>query len=43
MEKIGGVLTDRIEARPLGDVVTRHVVFAIDAAQFATGPLAGGA
>jgi RimJ/RimL family protein N-acetyltransferase len=41
MEKIGGVLTDRIQIfdTPLGPV--RHVIYAIDAAAFAAGPLSG--
>ena len=41
MEKIGGVLTDRTQTfdTPLGPVP--HVIYAIDAAAFAAGPLSG--
>ena len=41
LEKIGGTLTDRhFDAEMTGGPV-RHVIYAIDRAGFATGPLAG--
>ncbi|MEY2883871.1 MAG: hypothetical protein RL490_1595 [Pseudomonadota bacterium] len=40
MEKIGGVLTDREQVTMLAGVPIRHVLYAIDAAAFAAGPLA---
>ncbi|OYU99127.1 MAG: GNAT family N-acetyltransferase [Verrucomicrobiales bacterium VVV1] len=40
MEKIGGVLTDREQVTMLAGQPIRHVLYAIDAAAFAAGPLA---
>jgi RimJ/RimL family protein N-acetyltransferase len=40
MEKIGGVLTDRRDDFEMAGVPVRHVVYAIDRAGFASGPLA---
>ncbi|MBS0502706.1 MAG: GNAT family N-acetyltransferase [Proteobacteria bacterium] len=40
MEKIGGLLTDRIERADMAGVETTHVVYAIDRSGFETGPLA---
>ncbi len=42
MEKIGGVLTERI-VEPSGGAPGRHVVYAIDRANFRAGPLMAGA
>ena len=39
VEKIGGVLTDRVQEYRMGDAVIRHVTYAIAKADFATGPL----
>jgi len=41
MEKIGGVLSDRSLDVQLGPDIVRHVVFVIDRAGFAAGPLHG--
>jgi RimJ/RimL family protein N-acetyltransferase len=41
VEKIGGVLTDRVQEVTLGDRVIRHVTYAIAKADFAAGPLGG--
>lgn len=40
MEKIGGRLTGEIDDRPVAGGTARHVVFEIDRAAFADGPLA---
>ena len=40
LKNIGGVLTDRIVDAMLDDALVRHVVYAIDAHDFAAGPLA---
>ena len=40
IEKIGAVLTDRIEDTMLGGRPVRHMVYAIDRAGFAAGSLA---
>lgn len=40
MEKIGGVLTDRVQTFDTASGPVRHVFYAIDAAAFAAGPLA---
>jgi RimJ/RimL family protein N-acetyltransferase len=40
MEKIGGRLTNRIEVTELPSGPARHVVYEIDGARFASGPLA---
>ncbi len=42
MEKIGGVLTERI-IEPMGGAQGRHVVYAIDRGNFHSGPLMAGA
>jgi RimJ/RimL family protein N-acetyltransferase len=39
MEKIGGVLTDRHHDAMLAGAPVRHLIYAIDAAAFAAGPL----
>ncbi len=41
VEKIGAVLTDRIDEAEMAGVAVRHVIYAIDRAGFAAGPLAG--
>jgi RimJ/RimL family protein N-acetyltransferase len=41
VEKIGGVLTDRVQEVTMGDTVIRHVAYAIAKADFAAGPLQG--
>ena len=41
IEKIGAVLTDRIDTAEMAGAEVRHVVYAIDRAGFAAGPLAG--
>lgn len=41
IEKIGAILTDRIDEAEMAGVPVRHVVYAIDRAGFAAGPLAG--
>ena len=41
VEKIGGVLTDRVQEFATGDTVIRHVTYAIGKADFAEGPLGG--
>ena len=40
MEKIGGVLTERIDEAEMAGRTVRHVVYAIDRPGFAAGPLA---
>jgi RimJ/RimL family protein N-acetyltransferase len=40
MEKIGGVLTDRVDDAIVHGRPVRHVIYAIDRAGFASGPLA---
>jgi N-acetyltransferase len=40
MEKIGGMLTDRNHTTDMAGVAVRHVIYTIDRAGFATGPLA---
>jgi RimJ/RimL family protein N-acetyltransferase len=40
IEKIGGVLTDRVDPGFMAGKPVRHVVYAIDRARFAAGPLA---
>lgn len=42
MEKIGAVLTDRIQTMDMAGVEVRHVVYAIDQAGFEAGPLTRG-
>lgn len=39
MERIGGQLTDRIYQQAIGDRLVPHVVYTIDRARFAEGPL----
>lgn len=39
VEKIGGVLTDRVQEYRMGDAVIRHVTYAIAKGDFAEGPL----
>jgi N-acetyltransferase len=39
LEKIGAVLTDRRQDWPMADVVVRHLIYRIDRAGFARGPL----
>ena len=39
VEKIGGVLTDRVQEYRMGDAVIRHVTYAIAKGDFAGGPL----
>ncbi|MDB5703659.1 MAG: putative acetyltransferase [Sphingomonas bacterium] len=39
VEKIGGVLTDRVQEVTMGDAVIRHVSYAIAKHEFAAGPL----
>jgi len=39
MEKIGAVLTDRRQRWPMAGVEIDHVIYAIDRANFAGGPL----
>lgn len=41
LEKIGAVLTDRVHDVPLHGGVARHVIYAVDRAGFANGPLSG--
>ena len=41
IEKIGAVLTDRLDAAEMAGRTVRHVVYAIDRAGFAAGPLVG--
>jgi N-acetyltransferase len=41
MEKIGGLLTDREFVTGMAGVAVRHVIYTIDRAGFAAGPLAG--
>lgn len=41
LEKIGGTLTDREHTTDLAGVPVRHVIYTIDRAGFAKGPLAG--
>ncbi|CUS45819.1 MAG: GNAT family N-acetyltransferase [Pseudomonadota bacterium] len=40
VEKIGGVLTDRVQEYRIGDAVIRHVTYAIAKRDFTDGPLA---
>ncbi|MDZ7896981.1 MAG: hypothetical protein U5N85_02975 [Arcicella sp.] len=40
MEKIGGLLTDREDFTELAGQSVRHVIYTIDHAGFASGPLA---
>ena len=40
MEKVGGILTDRMHVTMLGDREVRHVVYAITASDFWSSPLA---
>ncbi len=40
MEKIGGTLTDRVSDAEMAGVTVRHLVYIIDRAGFAAGPLA---
>ncbi len=40
IEKIGAVLTDRVDAAEMAGASVRHVIYAIDRAGFAAGPLA---
>jgi N-acetyltransferase len=39
MEKIGGVLTERVQEAEMAGKTVRHVIYAIDRAGFASGPL----
>jgi len=39
IEKIGARLTDRIDEMVMGDAIVRHVIYSIDPADFASGPL----
>ncbi len=41
IEKIGAALTDRIDEAEMAGRTVRHVVYAIDRAGFASGPLVG--
>ena len=41
MAKIGAVLTDRVDEAEMAGKTVRHLVYAIDRAGFAAGPLAG--
>ncbi len=41
IEKVGAVLTDRIDTAEMAGTQVRHVVYAIDRAAFAAGPMAG--
>lgn len=41
VEKIGGVLTDRVQEYRMGDAVIRHVTYAISKDDFASGLLQG--
>ena len=40
MEKIGGTLTDRVSDAVMAGVTVRHLIYVIDRAGFAAGPLA---
>ena len=41
VEKIGGVLTDRVQEYRIGEAMIRHVTYAIAKDSFASGPLGG--